>query len=94
MSRYYYEVKACRRVRVPEAGPEAHYIDSKRVAFSFGKGGTFRTGREAQAAAEECATALVPLSSDVSIWRLSGGGGTGTYIKDSRERFDSPWEPA
>lgn len=87
-----YRVDLTRRVREPLYGPDAYSKETQRHTFPFGKGEELKTGKDALAAAEKFAEALLGCCSSISIWRLSGGkygwnGGSGRYIKDSDEVF-------
>lgn len=90
---YCYRVELTRRVAEPFYGPDAYRNDTKRKEFPFGKGKEFATGKAAFAAADAFAKSMMDKASSVSVWRMSGGGGTGEYLKDDHDsRFAIGWD--
>ena len=92
MSKYRYVVELTRRVRVPFLGPYAHTLRLLTKDFSFGRGGEFKTGKDAEVAALAFATTQIPHHSIVSIGRFSKYQGSIVYMKDSDELFNCEYE--
>ena len=86
--RHRYELRATRRVHYMGG----HFLDTKNEIFPYGKGQKYISGTAAHLAALSRADALMPLSSDVSVWQMNGYSGSGSYLKDSGELFDLGWE--
>ena len=74
------ELTLSRRVRVPQAGPDAYTSDSKRIVFTYGKNGQYKSSKEAGAAAKAEASEVC-----IVIWR--GHRGRSETLKDSKEMF-------
>ena len=90
---YCYMVELTRRVADQFYGPDAYRNDTKKKEFPFGKGKEFATGKAAFAAASAFAASMMDKASSVSVWRMSGGGGTGEYLKNDRDlRFAIGWD--
>ena len=88
-----YRVELTRRVDEPFYGPDAYRNATKRKEFPFGKGKEFSTGKMALASAYAFAKSMIDKASSVSVWRMSGGGGTGEYLKDDHDsRFAIGWD--
>jgi hypothetical protein len=88
-----YEVKLMRRVAAPACGPSAYTLDVLCKEFPFGKGKEFATGEKARVAAEYLARSMLDEASTVSVWRMSGNGGRGVYLKeDMNSRFTVGWQ--
>lgn len=90
-ARHRYVVRATRRVRRPEYGPEAYTLSTTEAVFPYGKGQKFADGHDAKLAALAHAACICREASEVSVWKCNGYGGEGTYIKQSKETFRDGW---
>ena len=81
------ELTLSRRVRVPQAGPDAYTSDSKRIVFTYGKNGQYKSSKEAGAAAKAEAPNHLQEASEVCIVIWRGHRGRSETLKDSKEMF-------
>ena len=90
-NKYRIEVQACRRVRSPIFGPDAHTADLINFDYPYGRGCAHKNRDKAYIEALLKGIELMPDASYVAIADWRGLSATCHYIKDTQETFSTGW---
>lgn len=85
---HFFEVTLTRKIKCPQYGPDAYTYSRKKVKFPYGKNQPYKNGKEALIHATMLADFSTMAATEVSIFKMYGGGGVQVYRKVNNNFFD------